>query len=93
MSKLKALIARAKVILTASITFVLVVTPILVRLEGELGQLPGGFVSPTVTQWLARVVTVLVAVVGLVSTHTPVPKEQRGILPADPPLPSPRGDA
>lgn len=90
MSKLSALIARVKVIVTASITFVLVVTPILVSLEGQLGHL--GFVSPSVMQLLARAVTILVAACGLISTHMPVHKIYRGILPPPVVLPSPRGD-
>ena len=73
------MLARLKVLLSTHVTYLVTAVAFLTRLEAELPKL--GPVPASWSQWIARAITVLGAIVTIVSTRTPVAKSERGILP------------
>lgn len=73
------MIDRIKVILTAAVTWLVVLATVLTIVAGEL-QDQGGDFAPVVA-WIARIITVIGVVVTIIRRVTPVLPQQRGLLP------------
>lgn len=76
------LIARARVIATALVTWLVVISAILVQVSNELGAVAG------LPEWLLPALGKAIAVIGvailIIRRVTVVPLAERGVLPADP---------
>lgn len=72
-------LARAKVVATELNSFIILLLPVLIKLESELNSVAG--VNPTVVRWIAWSITTLTVIVGVLRRTTPVAKENQGLLP------------
>lgn len=86
MTKIHAFIDRARVVLTQAVTYIAAVSATLVLIaQNVVPELPEP-IGSTVGTWVATAIAFLGGVVGIIRRVTPVPREERGILP--PPSPA-----
>lgn len=81
---MNALLAKAKVVLTAAVTYIVVASTVLTVAADELGQLFADGQAAGVIRLIVRVLSVLTAAVTIIRRVTPVLPDERGILPTDP---------
>jgi hypothetical protein len=78
-------IDRARVVLTAAVTWITLATTVLTGVAAAVvPNLPDPWGSQ-VAGWVAAAVAFLTGVVNIIRRVTPVPREERGVLPPPPP--------
>lgn len=84
MEKLNELIAKAKVIAQAVVTWLVFASVVLTFAAGEIADVVPGETGEAITVWVLRVVAWLGVAVGIIRRVTPVAPDERGILPPAP---------
>lgn len=79
------LLVKLQVIAKAAVTYMTAAAIGLTAAADQIAKVGSDGVAHTVVMWLIIAATWLTAAVGIIRTHTPVPADQRGILPAPAP--------
>ena len=77
------LIARAKVILTAAVTYIVIASTVLTVAAEEIGKVFTDGQAAQVLTIITRILAALAAAVSIIRRVTPVLPDERGILPGD----------